>query len=101
MSYPRPISIESAERLYEQANFFYDEYERVKKELSKAKVQRDSLLIAMLAISLIELQGPSKVLCNNVIKSLMENRRTVCKTLSNTKKRVNRSERKQRIGKVI
>jgi len=85
MSYPRPISIESAKRLYEQANFFYDEYERVKNELSKVKVQRDSLLVAMLAISLIELKGPSNVLCDNVIKSLMQNRKVVGKTLNNTK----------------
>jgi len=85
MSYPEPIEAETAENLYKQAIFLWKEYERVKKELSKVKVQRDSLLLAMLAISLIELTGPSNVLCNTVIKSLKLNRRTVSKTLSNTK----------------
>ena len=85
MSYPEPIEAETAENLYKQAIFLWNEYERVKTELSKVKVQRDSLLLAMLAISLIELSGPSNVLCNTVIKSLMQNRRTVSKTLSNTK----------------
>jgi hypothetical protein len=34
MSYPEPIWCEDPEFLYRQACFFYDEYERVKKELA-------------------------------------------------------------------
>ena len=32
MAYPRPIEFESQERLYKQAVFFYDEYERMKEK---------------------------------------------------------------------
>ena len=37
MSYPPPIEGETAERLYRQAIFFYNEYERTKKELNEIR----------------------------------------------------------------
>jgi len=39
MSYPEPIEGESPERLYKQAAFFYDEYERLKIELAMQQKQ--------------------------------------------------------------
>ena len=35
MAYPRPIEFESAERLYGQAIFFWEQYERVRVEYEK------------------------------------------------------------------
>ena len=37
MSYPRPIQGESADRLYRQACFFWDEYERVKTDAKRLR----------------------------------------------------------------
>jgi hypothetical protein len=33
MSYPEPIQFEDQEHLYKQAKFFYDQYEKAKKEV--------------------------------------------------------------------
>jgi hypothetical protein len=43
MSYPEPIKFESAERLYKQAMFFYNQYEKKNKELTKLKSENDKL----------------------------------------------------------
>ena len=37
MSYPRPIQGESADRLYRQACFFWEEYERMKREAERLR----------------------------------------------------------------
>ena len=37
MSYPPPLPFESQERLYQQAQFFYDEYEKMKARLEEIK----------------------------------------------------------------
>ena len=39
MSYPEPIEGETAESLYKQARFFYDQYEKEKKKVAKLEVE--------------------------------------------------------------
>ena len=46
MSYPPPIEGETAERLYRQAIFFYNEYERVKREVAQWKAQYEAEVVA-------------------------------------------------------
>lgn len=36
MSYPPPLPFESQERLYQQAQFFYDEYEKMKVQVEES-----------------------------------------------------------------
>lgn len=49
MAYPRPTRFESQERLYEQAEFFWTEYERVKQRAEATEKDRDLFLRSLVA----------------------------------------------------
>jgi hypothetical protein len=63
MAYPEPIEMESAESLYKQAKFFYDEYEKEKKKNAEMVIQNKNdrcLLVNELAELKVKLAAAEK-----------------------------------------